>query len=90
MALRLRVLELEECRKLQCLGRDFVAGRVGHVLYVGRDVVGVVELHDRVHDAPKLVLEGVEPVARLARDADRIYACLLDEVLKIFLRALEV
>ena len=60
MALRLRVLELEECRKLQCLGGDFVASRVWHILYVRCDFVGVVELHDGIHDSPKLVLDGVE------------------------------
>ena len=50
----------------------------------------MVELDDRVHDPPELVLKGVEPVASLARNADGLNACLLDEALEILLRPLDI
>ena len=60
MRLRLGLFEFEERRELERVGRQLVAGRIGHVLEVRRVGVCMVELGLGVHKRAQLGLEAVE------------------------------
>ena len=86
MRLGLRLLEFEEGREAQRLGRNLVTRRIRHILKIGRSRVRMVKARLRLHHGAQTLFELFDAITRGAAQNDWLDARLLDKAREILLR----